>query len=284
MNRTVIVFTAVMFCLLTHAATPAKAALNIAGELIVDLRASEANAASNIWVNQATSPDSVGNFTAVNNVDVQLIGGETGVFIDGSDGNIFRAGLAPATITGGENRSIEVWAYNPSVEGHETMIGWAHRGGAAGSNLSFTFGNNAAHGAVGHWGAPDIGWSPVPTAAEWHHLVYVYDDSRTPSLQLYVDGQPNVSDNVSLVTLSNAGTFVNLGAQNVNDVGDLFEGERFTGYLANVRVHSGALTADDVLNNFNEGIFIIPEPSSIVLLATSLLGLIGLRRRRRRRS
>ena len=279
-----IVFASVTICLLVHAATSAQAAISVAGELIVDLRAVDASAASNVWANQATGGDSVGDFTAVNNADVQMIGGETGVLFDGSDGAIFRAGLAPATITGSSDRSIEVWAYNPSIGQHETMIAWAHRRGDGGSHMSFTFGSNNTHGAVGHWGAQDMRWLPAPTTGAWHHLVYVHGDGA--DTKLYIDGVPNYTENVVLNTLSTAGTFVNLGAQNADAAGALNAGERFTGYLANVRVHSGALTADDVLNNFNEGILdtVIPEPSSIVLLGTSLLGLVGLRRRRRRRS
>ena len=163
------------------------------------------------------------------------------------------------------------------------MVGLGHRGGPIGGNLSFTFGSSSVHGAAGHWGAPDTGWGTVPTANAWHHLVYVYGDGGATDFKLYADGVLTNSDTFSLNTNSTAGTFVNLGAQNSDSSGTLFSGEQYTGYLANVRVHSGALTGTEVLNNFNEGIVaVIPEPHALVLTVLGLVSLIGLGLRRKR--
>ena len=73
-------------------------------------------------------------------------------------------------------------------------MAWGWRGTPDGSNLSFGYGSNPNHGAMGHWGGPDIGWDgggdinnadSVPVEKIWHHLVYTYDGSTTA---VYVDG------------------------------------------------------------------------------------------------
>ena len=59
---------------------------------------------------------------------------------------------------------------------HLRVAAWSNRGGPEGTNITFNYGSNASFGAVGHWGAPDMGWAgPAPAADQWHHLTYTYD-------------------------------------------------------------------------------------------------------------
>src|SRR5690606_39718630 len=65
-------------------------------------------------------------------------------------------------------RTIEVWAYNPTIAAEETLVSWGRRGGGAGTNMSFNYGSNELFGAVGHWDFPDLGWGPVvPREGAW---------------------------------------------------------------------------------------------------------------------
>ncbi|HXG47247.1 MAG TPA: hypothetical protein VNO52_06460, partial [Methylomirabilota bacterium] len=79
------------------------------------------------------------------------------------------AGLVGASPT----RSIEVWAYNETIDNEETLVSWGRRGGPDGSNMSFNYGSDFRWGAVGHWGGdgPDLGWNDgggAPEAGRWH--------------------------------------------------------------------------------------------------------------------
>ena len=78
--------------------------------------------------------------------------------VDGAGGSQI---TAPEGITGANpTASIEAWVWNPGIAGEETMVSWGHRNGTDGTNMSFNYGSSPDFGAVGHWGAPDIGWGP----------------------------------------------------------------------------------------------------------------------------
>ena len=67
----------------------------------------------------------------------------------------------PTQVTAQGARSIEVWAYNPAVNGaEEAMVSWSRRGGAPNnSHMSFNYGYDARWGALSHWGTTnDVGW------------------------------------------------------------------------------------------------------------------------------
>ena len=81
--------------------------------------------------------------------------------------------------------TVEAWVYNEQIPDEETILAWGKRGGPNGSNMSFGYGTNGNYGAVGHWGAPDIGWGTVPGAGQWRHLAHTYDGITT---RVYADG------------------------------------------------------------------------------------------------
>jgi len=151
----------------------------------VDLRA--ANAASGVWTNFG----SLGNFTPVGsptlvtNVQGNVAGtgtGIPGVAFDGAS-DAYEGPNSVSAFDGASDRSIEVWALNPSLEDEETTVSWAHRG-ALRRNMAFGYGANAGYGAASHYG-DDLGWNVNPTANAWHHLVYTYSNN---TVAIYVDG------------------------------------------------------------------------------------------------
>ena len=88
---------------------------------------------------------------------VEDVAGRRAVTFNGS--SYFEGPLSVPGIQGAGTRSIEVWAYNgPDFVGEETMVSWSHRGGPAGTNIAFNYGNHGTWGAVGHWDAPDMPW------------------------------------------------------------------------------------------------------------------------------
>ena len=151
------------------------------------------------------------------------------------------AGLVGASPT----RSIEVWAFNPAIADEETLLSWGHRGGPAGSNMSFNYGANAAFGAIGHWDAPDIGWNVVPPAGQWHHLVYTFDGTTT---RVYADGVLANSETLGAGVLNTyANTSIQLAAQLEADGVTVTPTLKGSLTLAKVRIHDGFLTPAQVL-------------------------------------
>lgn len=146
------------------------------------------------WVNTGTLP---GNFTSAGTVtpDVTNILSGTGVsFIGGTtgaNGTHYLGPIAPPAVTGTNSRTIEAWIYNPTLQPEEVVFAWGRRNGAPdGSNVSFNHGTDPAFGAVGHWGAPDIGWNGISNivSTRWTFIAYTYDTTIT-NVKVFKDGQ-----------------------------------------------------------------------------------------------
>src|SRR5436190_14444776 len=106
---------------------PALAQIQQAGTLYVDLRASDPIAGSSIWTNRGT----LGNFARVGGPSQVLNVGGTGfagVLFGGVTNDAYLGPNSVSDIDGGSDRSIEVWAYNPSIVDEETTVSWGHRG------------------------------------------------------------------------------------------------------------------------------------------------------------
>jgi hypothetical protein len=247
----------------------------VAGTLFVDLRAVDTSAGASTWANRAGTGDffAVGTPTYVADVAGSGIAGvQFNPVTPATD-----AYLGPNTtsdLDGSSDCSIEVWAYNPAIAAEETLVSWSHRGGPEGSNMSFNYGADASYGAVGHWGSPDLGWSGAPAAGQWHYLVYTFDGVNTD--KVYADG---LLKNSETVTLSVYPDFPIRIASQANTAGDDFDlGQALSGYIAMVRVHTAALSAADVANNFLYGPTITPPGAlETVALAVDRTPMYGVR-------
>jgi hypothetical protein len=246
----------------------AQPSLVIAGTLHVDLRATNGSAGLATWTNQGSLGNFARNGAPVLTNDVAG-SGIPGVLFNGSS-DFYLGPVTVPDLEGASDRSVEVWALNPSISDEETLVAWSHRGGPAGSNLSINYGSNVGttgYGAVGHWdGTYDIGWPTggVPTANEWHHIVYTYDGDRTASV--YVDGALRVSKVLPAPLNTYAGLSLNLGSQR-DDATTLTATLRLSGYINTVRVHGGLLSSNDVAANYAYGPAYVPstEPVAITL-------------------
>jgi len=176
------------------------------GEILVNLDATSLpEGALATWVNTGTVP---GDFTSAGDVvpAVTTVAGAKGVaFIatgGGAGGTHYLGPIAPASVTGGNPRTIEAWVYNPSAQGEETVFSWGRRGGSPdGSNVSFNHGTDPTFGAVGHWGAPDIGWNGQIVFSKWTYIVYTYDGATAgQTTRVYKDGQ--LANSASSIVLS----------------------------------------------------------------------------------
>ena len=108
--------------------------LSVAGELFVDLDASDVTAGTATWINNGT----LGDFVEVNDPIFQIIDGVPAVSFDGVDDAYQSPTSAPAGLVGiNPTRSIEVWVHNPSIPSEETLIAWGKRGGVDGTKYEF---------------------------------------------------------------------------------------------------------------------------------------------------
>lgn len=183
--------------------------------------------------------------------------GSTGLRFDGNDylalvqeqfGELL---LAPAGLTGVDaTSSVEAWVWNPGLAGEETVVAWGKRGGPEGTNASFNYGSDARWGAIGRWGAPDIGWGPTnPVARQWHHLAWTYDGTTT---RVYVDGVMVNSEVLGPgVINTHPDTPLNIASQTDADGLTPTGVLRATMTIGKVRVHDGVLTDAQVLANYN---------------------------------
>ena len=218
-------------------------ALITAGELVVDLRAINLTSSSTTWTNMDNTGDTVGNFVTKGggNLNVGNIGGITKtLFVDTTINNSVLSALnTPASLLGNSTRSVEVWVYPLSSSATSAAVGWGTSGNSFQSSFNYNTGGN---GLFSGWNL-DTGWNGSLPIGNWIYLAYTYDGT---SLKGYTNGVQNKS--VAFGPMATASAKMSVGGARAASA------DPFRGYIADVRVHTGALSASDVANNFSEGI------------------------------
>jgi len=165
-----------------------------------------------------------------------------------------------APLTGEPSYSVEAWVLNPAVGGEETILAWGRRG-ADGLNSSFNHGSNGDYGAMGHWGARDIGWNGawVQGQGRWAHFVYTFD-ALSNFQRVYANGVEVNSEDLSTFNppLNIAGLAIDgvtpmpfrLAAQNA-DSGAVAGGLRGTMTFGEVKVYTRAVPASEISTIYN---------------------------------
>ena len=162
---------------------------------LVSLRASDATVAGEVWKNAGTLG---GAFTRGGAPKIETFAGIRAVSFDGKN-DWFRGPNAPAPLIGNAPRTIEVWAWNPTLDSdEETLVAWGKRGGPQDTAFSFNWGKSPRFGAVTHW-ADDLGWDGTPGAGRWHLLAYTYDGKTA---RVFDNGVESAARAVNLKTAS----------------------------------------------------------------------------------
>jgi len=192
-----------------------------------------------------------GSFKADNAPLVESVAGVKGVTFDGS--SVMDGPIVPIFVTGDAPRTIDAWIFNPEAAGEETIFSFGRRGGPDGSNVSFNHGSNGTFGAVGQWGAYDIGWSGKVVTGQWTHVAYTYDPSTSGAV-VYSNGDPATTRVMPgpLSTHSNDNLpdggrpLVFRVAGQTGAAGEAVAGLRGTLSIARVRVYDAPLTAEAI--------------------------------------
>lgn len=223
-------------------------AVDIAGGLLIDLDASDFKLGAEKWRQHSRGTGITGDFLAKGTPTRQTIAGAPAVVFDG-DGDYFVGPITTAALHApGAKHSVEVWVFQGNVRDQESVVSWGKRQGPDLTFAGFRYGADPDFGAIARWGSSESAFTTVPPPGHWHHIAYTYDGSQQA---VYVDGK---LDNSKAVGLLDAHDMlpIHIGAELGGDL--KLEGQftHFSGALAKVRIHSGALDAAQVKHNYEE--------------------------------
>jgi hypothetical protein len=202
------------------------------------------------WSNSgSTGGDFVAEFDTP---EVATVDGVKGVVFDGA-GDWYVGPAAPESVTGASSRTVVAWVNNEAIAGEETVFAWGMRNGPNGTNTSFNHGSNGDFGAVGHWGAPDLGWNGTQVAGEWTMIAYSWN-SETQTTNVYTNGklantEAGINLNTHAVDTSVTPLPFVVGNQNEPD-GSHTDALSATMAIARIRAYAEVLAPEQILGDF----------------------------------
>ncbi len=156
--------------------------------------------------------------------------------------------LPTAGMCGANPWSVEAWVYNPSFTATiETYFAWTPRDGFSNNGRTVMECRHCANEgyAVEHY-STNLSWGGKPSRPEcWHYLVATRAADGTECF--YIDGRLYERKNIALNLRTDG--WLTLGGVWVA-ASSKYWAYPFSGSLAKLRVHSGTLTAAQVLGNY----------------------------------
>jgi hypothetical protein len=147
--------------------------------------------------------------------------------------------------------TMEVWV-NQTVSGNDVVLGKFDPGGltvdvsysirTTGTSYYAQFGSGSGSGATLFVNSTTF----AGTLDTWYQLVYVFTNGATKTLETFVNGSSIGTVNHSLASLLNTPTNLYLGSYNNGEFAQWFDGR-----IGITRLYNTALTAGQVLQNYN---------------------------------
>ncbi len=238
--------------------TSAEPAVQVAGELIVNLLPDGLDTNAGLWHNETSDTNSVGDFTFVGQTGPLNVATVTYnaqplnvLNVNGNGDNSVESQIkAPAILLGANPCSMEAWLFATQVGGNNTVVNYGDQTSQSGDLDRALNYHNQPYGAfTGYFGNADVQWLPAgsgATANLWHYIAVTYDGSN---LKLYQDGKFN--NGLTGITLLTDDTYISVGSGTGNAI---FAGAgALSGYVASARVETGVLTANQIAQNYIAG-------------------------------
>eukprot|EP00300_Choanocystis_sp_HF-7_P001050 c10856_g1_i1.p1 GENE.c10856_g1_i1~~c10856_g1_i1.p1 ORF type:complete len:2723 (-),score=370.65 c10856_g1_i1:1577-8719(-) len=196
--------------------------------------------------------DADGFVKALGTPKVATQNGLQALILDGASAIQHKTQMAPALMTGGAPRTVEVWVKLGAVPTQEnTLVAWG-TSGATLRDSALTFWSNPVGGSVRHGGtANDMGWwggasvrdvagtaNAPPSTQDWLHVVYTYSgsDASTDSATARVYSNGTLQSERSKVLLSTLGTKISIGSRvSVGSYGETVWSQNFVGAIHAIR-------------------------------------------------
>ncbi len=282
---------------LTTTLAPTPPPLQLAGDLIAELRSADLVVGATTWTNRAGSAASVGNFKRSNSAAIHVSNNVVNpgtplwgayainsVYVNSSSTAVQSALHAPAEISSNGPSSGEAWVYSTTDSGQNNcIIGYGLQGGSAApeEDREMNWSTGGGGGCFsGDFGGLDCRWgSGYPANGAWYYLAWTYDGTNAIG---YVNGVQSV-----LHTLGSSTTFNGYPVETVSTVvgvgagltsGPNLGADNTVAFIASMRLSSGVLTAAQISNNFAAGLLaVVPitvdppsaSPTNIVLVGDS---------------
>jgi hypothetical protein len=256
---------------LTTTPAPILPPVQLAGDLVAELRSTDLAVGATIWTNRAGSAASVGNFkttaSAVLTVSNNTVNSGTplwgaysvnALYVNSVNDAVQSATIAPAEISSNGASSGEAWIYATAISGNNTVIGYGLQGQSTHPEEDREMNWGDGSGCFsGDFGSLDCEWTaPYPATGTWFYLAWTWDGTNAIG---YVDGVQNVKNTLSPSTtfggypIETSDTVIGVGAAlggGPNIGVDNFSG----GWIASVRLSSGVLSPTQISNNFAAGL------------------------------
>lgn len=269
------VTTAAEVAILPAAPLPPVSILQTAGDVIVNLQASDLVNGRSQWINATINPNNVGTFTPRSGSTLNLSTNApylyhrvNALLVNQSIANAVQsAQTAPAEISQNNPCSVEAWIYATALnEQNSCVVGYGMQGQSEAPEEDREFNYEAGFGGgstSGDFGSFDSAWSTPPTTNTWHYLAWTWDGT---TVTCYADGAYDHSQTPS-TPLITAPTVIGVGGSlGQEGSGANITVDAFQGYIGAARVESGVLNSDQVTSNYDAGLFgivpltIYPQP------------------------
>ena len=192
-------------------------------------------------INSLASPNLAGTMSNITWTDPYFTYNGTSSQVSVTD----TAALEP----GAGSWTMEAWVYLSNTgAGSKTILGkFDPGGGSQDVSYSMRISTATAFAQMGDGlGSYVNSTSYTLTANTWTHIVYVWKNGATKTLETYINGTSIGSVNHSLSSLLNTPANLYIGSYNNGEYS-----QYFTGRIGITRLYNAALSSADVLQNYN---------------------------------